>query len=158
MSTCPICRDVAPKKQRCRVSLVWGTAYDLVECPSCGVLYCHPMPSVLALTQFYSAAYYNFDRAREEAKGRVFARRLRRWKAHGKFLDVGCATGFFLHGLKTHSAWEVYGTDFGASAVQFAREQLGLQVHQGDLVDLHFPEACFDYIHVNNVLEHVLDP
>ena len=27
-----------------------------------------------------------------------------------------------------------------------------------NLVDAHFPEAFFDYVHVNNVLEHVLDP
>src|SRR4030095_4805450 len=100
-----------------------------------------------------------FDRSREEeAKGRWFAARLRRWKSMGTFLDVGCATGFFLHGIKTHSAWEVYGTEFGESAVQFARERLGLNVTQGNLVDAHFPEAFFDYVHVNNVLEHVLDP
>jgi SAM-dependent methyltransferase len=158
MSICPICSDVTTKRFHCSVNLVWSTEYDLVECLACGVLYFHPMPTESELTRFYSAAYYTFDRSREEAKGRWFAARLRRWKSMGTFLDVGCATGFFLHGIKTHSAWEVYGTEFGESAVQFARERLGLNVTQGNLVDAHFPEAFFDYVHVNNVLEHVLDP
>ena len=158
MSLCPICRDVTTKRFQCRVNLVGRTAYDLVECLACGVLYFHPLPPEAELTCFYSAAYYSFDRSPEEAKGRWFAARLRRWKARGTFLDVGCVTGFFLHGIQAHSAWEVYGTEFGESAVQFARERLGLHVTQGNLGAAHFPEAFFDYVHVNNVLEHVLDP
>lgn len=71
---------------------------------------------------------------------------------------MGCATGFFINGIKKHSNWEVYGTDFGESAVRFAREQLGLSVVQGDLADARFPDEFFDYVHVNNVLEHVLNP
>ena len=76
----------------------------------------------------------------------------------GDFLDVGCATGFFLNGIKMHSAWEVYGTDFGEDAVRVAREGLGLDVRLGELSDIGFDDAFFDYIHVNNVLEHVRDP
>jgi len=143
---------------RCKTTLVFGTEYDFVECPTCGVLYFSPMPTTAQLTRFYCAAYYNFDRWREEGKGMAFARQLKRWKSAGKFLDVGCATGFFIHGIKQHSQWEVYGTDFGTSAVQFARTQLGLNVQLGNLADAHFPSNYFDYVHVNNVLEHVLNP
>jgi len=143
---------------RCKTTLVFGTEYDFVECPTCGVLYFSPMPTTAQLTRFYSAAYYNFDHWREEGKGMAFARQLKRWKSAGKFLDVGCATGFFIHGIKQHSQWEVYGTDFGTSAVQFARTQLGLNVQLGNLADAHFPSNYFDYVHVNNVLEHVLNP
>src|SRR5262247_528501 len=158
MSLCPICRDVTTKRFQCRVNLVGSTAYDLVECLACGVLYFHPLPPEAELTCFYSAAYYSFDRSREEAKGRWFAARLQRWKSRGTFLDVGCATGFFLHGIQQHSQWEVYGTDVGPSAVQFARTQLGLNVQGGNLADVQFPSNYFDYVHVNNVLEHVLNP
>ncbi len=52
----------------------------------------------------------------------------------------------------------MFGTDFGASAVRFAKEQLGLNVQQGDLADAKFPSEYFDYVHVNNVLEHVPNP
>jgi 2-polyprenyl-3-methyl-5-hydroxy-6-metoxy-1,4-benzoquinol methylase len=155
---CPICHSTAEKISRCKTTLVFGTEYDLVECPACGVLYFLPLPTSAQLTRFYSAAYYNFDRWREEGKGMAFARPLKRWKSTGKFLDVGCATGFFIHGIQQHSPWEVYGTDFGASAVQFARAKLGLDVQWGNLVDVHFSSNYFDYVHVNNVLEHVLSP
>lgn len=156
--SCPICHSTAEKVWLCKTTLVFGTEYDVVECRSCGVIYFVPMPTPAQLAVFYSAAYYNFERWREQGKGMALARQLQRWKATGKFLDVGCATGFFIYGIKQHSLWEVYGTDFGASAVQFARTHLGLNVQVGDLADIHFPSNYFDYVHVNNVLEHVLNP
>ena len=158
MQPCPICNDSSAGRFHAKVNLIAGTEYDLVECLHCGVLYFQPMPTVAELSRFYSGSYYDFDRSREEGKGMAFARRLMRWKPAGRFLDVGCATGFFINGIKQHSGWEVYGTDFGESAVRFAREKLGLNVVRGDLTDAAFPDAFFDYVHVNNVLEHVLTP
>ena len=158
MTECPVCRDSSAKRFLCKVNLIYGTRFDLVECNACGVICFDPLPTVGQLSTFYSASYYDFDRSREEGKGMAFARRLRAWKTRGRFLDVGCATGFFLNGIKKHTEWEVFGTDFGASAVKYARETLGLNVVQGDLSDAQFPDGYFDYVHVNNVLEHVLDP
>ena len=158
MTGCPICNDRSEKKFLCKVNLVYGTLFDLVECGECGVIYFDPMPTPAQLAEFYSATYYDFDRGREEGKGMAFARRLTKWKQTGRFVDVGCATGFFINGIKNNSRWEVYGTDFGESAVRYARDALKLNVVQGDLADAHFPDQHFDYVHVNNVLEHVLDP
>jgi SAM-dependent methyltransferase len=158
MQTCPLCEVRSPRSFLCKVTLVPGTTHDLVECAHCGVIHFSPLPGVPELAGFYSAAYYDFDRSREEGKGMAFARRLRRWKPAGRFLDVGCATGFFLQGIRDHCAWDVYGTDVGESAVRFARERLHLDVRQGELADAAFPDAFFDYVHVNNVLEHVLRP
>ncbi len=157
-NACPLCADTADKRFLCKANLIYGTVYDLVECENCGVIYFSPMPTIAELETFYNASYYNMDRHREEGKGMAFAKRLTRWKTKGKFLDVGCATAFFINGIQTHSQWEVYGTDFGESAIRFARETLGLNVRHGDLADAKFPDAYFDYVHVNNVLEHVLDP
>lgn len=158
MESCPICHDIAEKKFRAKVNLVFGTEYDLVECAGCGVSFFDPMPTVEELNRFYSSSYYNFDRDREEGKGMAFARQLKRRSETGKFLDVGCAAGFFLNGIKKNSAWDVYGVDFGESAVRFARQKLDLNVTRGDLADAAFPDGFFDYVHVNNVLEHVLNP
>lgn len=158
MNSCPVCSENSSKTFLAKVNLVPGTEYDLVECQHCGVRYFDPMPKVDELSRFYSGAYYNFDKSREEGKGMSFAGLLKKIKDKGKFLDVGCATGFFINGIKSHSDWEVYGTDFGESAVRFAREKLGLNVVQGDLESAAFPDEYFDYIHVNNVLEHVLSP
>ncbi len=158
MKKCPICGSDAEKRLLCRVNLVYNSDFDLVECPKCGIICFDPLPSPAELNRFYSASYYDFDMEREQGKGMAFAARLRRWEEKGEFLDVGCATGFFIDGIRKHSGWGVHGTDFGESAVNFAREKLGLDVRLGNLSDAGFPDGYFDYVHVNNVLEHVLDP
>ena len=158
MAACPICPAQGAKNCLCQVSLVHPGAHDLLQCPACGVRYFEPMPAPAQLEQFYSPAYFNFDRSREEGKGLAFARRLQRWKRSGKLLDVGCATGYFIHGIRAHSDWEVYGVEFGESAARFAAEQLQLEVKHGSLESAAYPDAFFDYVHVNNVLEHVIHP
>ncbi|MGA2622449.1 MAG: class I SAM-dependent methyltransferase [Bacteroidota bacterium] len=158
MSKCPVCGDDSPGIFLCKTTLSSDPVFDLVECPGCGVMRFDPLPTSPQLASFYNASYYDFDRSREEGKGMAFAARLKRWKKTGRFLDVGCATGFFINGIRNNSDWEVFGTDFGRSAVRCARETLHLNVVEGDLADAGFPDAFFDYVHVNNVLEHVLDP
>jgi 2-polyprenyl-3-methyl-5-hydroxy-6-metoxy-1,4-benzoquinol methylase len=158
MKRCPVCGEDGNGWILSRVNLIYMSDFDLVECSSCGVICFDPLPTPEQLSVFYSASYYNFEKDREEGKGMAFARRLRRWKESGEFLDVGCATGFFINGIKKHSKWNVHGTDFGKSAAKFANEKLGLDVRHGDISDAGFDDASFDYVHVNNVLEHVLNP
>ncbi|MHB1048800.1 MAG: class I SAM-dependent methyltransferase [Bacteroidota bacterium] len=158
MKICPVCSDASEKRFLSKVNLNYGTEYDLVECPRCAVIYFDPMPTVVQLATFYSAGYYDFDPWREQGKGMAFARQLKKWRQSGRFIDIGCATGFFIYGIKNHSQWEVYGTDFGESAIRFAKEKLGLNAYNGDIADIHFPDEHFDYVHVNNVLEHVPNP
>jgi 2-polyprenyl-3-methyl-5-hydroxy-6-metoxy-1,4-benzoquinol methylase len=158
LQSCPICESQDKKSFLSTVTLVFNTEYDLLQCTNCKAIYFHPLPTIEQLSTFYSASYYNFNRWHEEAKGAVYAKRLKRLKRTGRFLDVGCATGFFINGIRQNSEWEVYGVDFGSAAVTFAREELGLSVNEGDLQDAEYPGQFFDYVHINNVLEHVLDP
>jgi len=157
-TVCPICGDDVEKPFLCKVSLASDTSFDLLECSGCGVIFTSPLPTETQLAEFYTGSYYEFNRSRLEGKGMAFAGRLRRWREKGRFLDIGCATGFFMNGIRKYSEWEVYGVDFGEKAVRYARDELGLEVKHGELSDAGYPPAFFDYIHVNNVLEHVLDP
>jgi 2-polyprenyl-3-methyl-5-hydroxy-6-metoxy-1,4-benzoquinol methylase len=154
---CPICQSTKEKTFRCKTTLNFGTEYDLVECENCGVLYFNPMPRREELEGFYTASYYDFERHKHEGKGMAFAKKYLDKKG-GKFLDVGCATGFFINGIRASSRWEVFGVDFGKAAVKFAGEELGLNVVAGDLTETNYPDGFFDFVHVNNVLEHVLNP
>jgi 2-polyprenyl-3-methyl-5-hydroxy-6-metoxy-1,4-benzoquinol methylase len=156
--TCPICQSQQKTQTVCKVCLVASESHDLAACPDCGVMYFRPLPKNSELNQFYSASYYDFNPWHDAGKGEVFARRLSKWKSKGRFLDVGCAKGYFIKGIKDHSHWHVRGVEFGKEAVAFARDKLGLDVHQGNLWEASFPDKHFDYIHMNNVLEHVLDP
>jgi 2-polyprenyl-3-methyl-5-hydroxy-6-metoxy-1,4-benzoquinol methylase len=158
MSSCPVCNSPQAGKVLARACLVARQDHDLTECPGCGVVRFDPLPTNDELEQFYSASYYDFPQSREEGHGRAFARRLKNIKAGGRLLDVGCATGFFIRGIKESSDWEVSGVEFGASAAKYARETLGLEVRNCSLEEAKYPGGYFDYIRINNVLEHVGDP
>jgi SAM-dependent methyltransferase len=158
MKSCPVCGSRNEKTLKGGICLGMDAVFDLLECPRCGCFFCNPLPTAEQLGHFYSASYYDFDPQREEGKGAAFARRLARIRPKGTFLDVGCAAGFFIDGIRKHSDWEVYGIDFGESAVRYAREELNLNVRCGELAETDLPDRFFDYIHVNNVLEHVRDP
>lgn len=155
---CWICHGAAAKTVLCRVSLDYGTEYDLLECSECGVMYVDPLPTQGELDAFYSAQYFDFEPHKYEGRGMAFARKYLRRGKPGRFLDVGCATGFFLNGVRKHSGWEVWGVDAAAPAVRFAAATLGLDVRLGELMDVRFPPASFDFVHVSNVLEHVRQP
>ncbi|HVG28321.1 MAG TPA: class I SAM-dependent methyltransferase [Pyrinomonadaceae bacterium] len=88
----------------------------------------------------------------------AFAKVILRGKEPGRFLDVGCGLGYFIDGVRKRSGWEVCGVEFDAPAVNFARDELGLNVRQGELTDAQFPDNSFDYIQIRNVLEHVTSP
>jgi SAM-dependent methyltransferase len=146
----------------CRANLVAGADHDVLECAECGARFFDPMPANEELQAFYNATYFDdFNRARMEGRGRAFTRRLagmRGSAAPGRLLDLGCAAGFFINGIRSVSGWEVYGVEFSASAIRYASEQLGIPRERFRHTTTEFPDAFFDFIHVNNVLEHVPDP
>lgn len=157
MNQCPICLH-HESIFRCKVNLIYGSEYDLVECAECGVLRFSPLPTEAELNEFYSASYFDFEKHKSEGKGMAFARKYLSRRRTGKFLDVGCATGFFINGIRQNSDWEVFGVDFSAEAVGFAKNELGLNAVSGELAEINFPGAHFDFVHMNNVLEHVRNP
>jgi SAM-dependent methyltransferase len=116
------------------------------------------MPNQREIASYYHAGYYNFDYRAQEGKGWYWAQHLKAWKPQGRFLDIGCATGFFLNGVAKNCDWEVYGQELGKDAVAYARKKLGLNVKNVPLEKTGFPNNFFDFIHFNNVLEHVTNP
>jgi SAM-dependent methyltransferase len=158
MSVCPVCRIEADERPLCEVTLGGASRFDLVECGECGVRRLRPMATPEQLEAFYSADYYGRDWYKQQGQGMAFAKSFLRGLAPGRFLDVGCGLGFFIDGIRKHSRWEVSGVEFSEKAVEFARRELGLDVRQGELAEVGYPEAHFDYVHVSNVLEHVTDP
>jgi SAM-dependent methyltransferase len=70
-------------------------------------------------------------------------------------LDVGSATGFFVHeaGL---AGWEATGIEPSSWAASYARDQLGVGVVQGTLDDAPMGEV--DVLTAWEVIEHVTNP
>jgi SAM-dependent methyltransferase len=154
---CPICRAEAPTSI-CPVTLAGSKpVYQLAECIGCHSRFLDPLPTNEELIRFYAPQYYGSDWYKQEGKGRIFGRTMLP-DPTGKFLDVGCSLGHFLHGIRQSSQWNVYGVEVSAEAVAFARGKLGLNVSCGELSTAEYPDSFFDYLHVCNVLEHVRDP
>jgi SAM-dependent methyltransferase len=53
--------------------------------------------------------------------------------------------------------WKAIGTEIAPHCVTYAREELGLEVYQGDLTQLSLDQQ-FDVVALNHILEHVADP
>lgn len=94
----------------------------------------------------------------------VLARLARRqmWRvphrvAGSRLLDIGCGWGEYLV-LMRQLGWDVIGVERSSQAVKLAREQLGLDVRQGELQWQRFPEEAFDVVTFWDVLEHLEGP
>ncbi|MFQ5786658.1 MAG: methyltransferase domain-containing protein, partial [Thermodesulfobacteriota bacterium] len=73
-----------------------------------------------------------------------------------RLLDIGAATGEFAKTAHEYGL-EAYGVEFSEYAVSRARELYSLQLWRGTLSDVP-PEERFDFIHLNHVFEHLVDP
>lgn len=78
------------------------------------------------------------------------------YRGEGRFLDVGCGGGSYLHRLQQWG-WDVYGVEPSSAGAAQARS-LGLHVFQGELQEAGFAESFFDVVRLNHVLEHLTDP
>jgi SAM-dependent methyltransferase len=72
-------------------------------------------------------------------------------------LDVGSGLCVFLHRLKTETGWRCTALDPDSRATTHARDVVGVETITGDFMHIK-PQARYDLVTFNKVLEHVLDP
>jgi 2-polyprenyl-3-methyl-5-hydroxy-6-metoxy-1,4-benzoquinol methylase len=142
----------------------------LVRCVGCGLVYQNPRPTIEEMVVHYPSEYESYTsnpnyekiswllrKAYQygiDKRGRI----LTRHKKSGRLLDVGCATGIFLAGIKANPGWELYGVEINEHAASIAREQHRLNVATGTLEDVEYPTDFFDAVTLWDVLEHLHDP
>lgn len=143
--------------------------FSVDSCAACGLISVHPRLTLAEVDKYYPTNYVSYPTAIEDEKSwlkrmdRTYGREkrchavMKRCGNTGRILDIGCATGIFLHGMKQHG-WECYGIEPSAFAAQYAHERFQLNVFQGYLEESSFPEASFDVVSMWDVLEHVADP
>lgn len=73
-----------------------------------------------------------------------------------RLLDVGAGNGDFL-ALVRSSAWAAQGVELDPKAVATCRDR-GLDVHVGRIEQFSDERACFDFIVISHVVEHVHEP
>jgi SAM-dependent methyltransferase len=76
--------------------------------------------------------------------------------SNGALLDVGFGSGLFIEAALA-AGFRAEGIEASHPAVASARER-GIQAKEGYLAPGSYPEASFDVVVMNHVLEHVADP
>ena len=142
----------------------------LVRCRRCGLMYLNPRPAPDEIAAYYPTDYAPFRPAIEEERLGLM-RWMRRRKliqrrklverysgrTSGRILDVGCATGLFLHEMAT-AGWQATGVELAAHAAEYASTRFGLNVFQGMLGQAPFEGETFDVVTFWDVLEHTFSP
>ena len=75
----------------------------------------------------------------------------------GTLLDVGAATGIFMH-LARERGWQPTGVELCAERAAEASKEFDLSILTGSFTELSFDQQSFDAISMLDVLEHTTDP
>ncbi len=150
------------------VSLIGRRRVQVHRCRRCGFRQVRPRLTADQIKALYPSDYFDAgspvgyaDYAREfqrrQREAYFLNRWLRRLGSQGRLLEVGCALGFLLAGLK-RSGWRVEGVDASAFAAHYASTRYDIDVACATLEQALFPDAAFDAVIQKDLLEHVGDP
>ena len=137
--------------------------YILKKCNNCGLLLIDPQPGEPELIKAYPVEYHAYVRkALSPLQKFGVNRRIKKvllHKRNGKsLLDIGCATGQFIHEFALATDWSVTGLEPIPTAADFARQTWGLKVISAPFSRAIFGENRFDVVTMWDVLEHMRDP
>lgn len=141
-------------------------SWTLMRCEHCGLLFLDPQPSWDELSAHYPKEYHAY--LRKDSKSTLILRRfglrnrvksiLRRTKVQkGTLLDVGSATGEFLHEFKILTNWNVMGLEIVPEAAAIAKAK-EIKIIEEELENAQLENSSFDIITLWDVLEHMADP
>jgi SAM-dependent methyltransferase len=131
------------------------------QCSDCELIFTSPMPD--DLEQINEDAFTErLDRYAAKIRNKRWRNRWKLWwfsryRQTGNLLEIGCNAGATLD-VARRMGWTARGVELCASASEFARTELGLDVFTGTVEAAGFPENSFDVIFTNAVMEHLRDP
>lgn len=134
---------------------------NFTECSNCGLIFANPMPTLETIIKGNDAlnvVMKSRGTISQYRGGKEFTFYLKKLKPSGILLDVGCAEGFFLKGIEDNSEWKVEGIDLIKSAVDFANQKLNIRTYFGTLESLKDCIGKYDFVRMNNIIEHVQNP
>ena len=142
--------------------------FTLVRCNHCGLMYLDPRPSPEDMAAYYPEEYEAHIGTQKQRLSWLRRldyeygihkryRAIMRYTETGHMLDIGCASGAFLDGMRERG-WSVAGIEPSTRAAAYARRELGLQIQNTVLENAELAPASFDLVTMWNVLEHLSDP
>jgi 2-polyprenyl-3-methyl-5-hydroxy-6-metoxy-1,4-benzoquinol methylase len=133
--------------------------HGLVQCTQCSLVLMGKIPTAAELETHYRL--YSYERPAQLSP--LTQQRYHDWldefepyRQSNRLLDVGCGRGWFLIEAQKRG-WQVYGTEFSASAVALCQQQ-GIEMHHGPLGQVPYSAGFFDVITSIEVLEHTTTP
>jgi len=166
---CNVCGSIVRGAQ----APVWRKdGFDIVRCPTCGLLFRRLLPTAGDLAEIYAESYFRRpaddpggqgydDYLREEELHRLNAaarvRRLAAFTPTGRLLDVGAAAGFFMDEARS-AGWAVEGVDVSPEMSGFGRDRLGLDLRTQPFRVEDFPQGAYDCVTMWDYIEHSIDP
>jgi SAM-dependent methyltransferase len=154
---CLLCNGTNPEViEECK------KGFNVLKCIDCGLVYVSPLPEKVLIESAHSNSYYAPWLEDQRSKRiQMWEKRLRTLNSlsvnKDRLLDIGCAEGLFPE-VAGKDGWDVTGTEISHFAAQYGKEKLGLNIIQGELIDMKFPDNTFDAITMWHVLEHTRNP
>jgi SAM-dependent methyltransferase len=148
--------------------------FTVLRCRACGLMRTSPRPTPAAIGSYYPDDYGPHIGTRVQQASPRPATGIRRLlkplvrrifnfattplpaMTPGRMLEIGCASGAFLHEMAARG-WQVRGIESSGKAAE-AATRLGYGVHAGPLETAPMPDEPFDLIVGWMVLEHLHDP
>lgn len=164
---CPVCSSSSNHHKHKLYDDRYGYEgyFNLQACYECSHIYLAGAPTDSALgdlyTNFYPRKSYNLDNFRAYKKG-VF---LQNWLVGGKssacqsvtsgsrVLDIGCGYGETLAYMES-AGCDVYGIDADRNVEQVAKKY-GFKIHIGVFNNSIYEKDFFDFVSMNQVIEHI---
>jgi SAM-dependent methyltransferase len=145
--------------------------FDILQCPSCGLLFRRNLPTQEELDGIYGLAYFKSDAAgagegyldyvADAELHRMAARRrldaIERLVSHGTMLDVGAAAGFFVAEARARR-WDARGIDVSAPMVEWGRRELHIPLDRATLESCDATAGGLDVVTMWDYIEHSIDP
>jgi SAM-dependent methyltransferase len=143
---CPVCEADHTRR------FLASAPQDIVRCRGCGLIYVNPRPRQDEVRNFFGEHYIPDEEmlTREFGAWRATALKreadlVKRFKARGRILDVGCAGGQFLTHF-VNDGWECHGVEPSQKAAEHALRRK-IHVHCGLLEDAAIPaQQSFDVV------------
>ena len=161
LPSCPLCG------QQRHDSLIVEDAPGLRQCRVCSFIFAPDIHSEDASLYDNNFGDTNVHPTYEKRGGHYVVRnrerleallnRLEPYRQTGRILDVGCSAAFFLT-VARERGWQPQGAEIAQWAVEFSRQELGLDVFHGPLQAAAFPANQFDVVFSSHVMEHIADP
>ncbi len=147
--------------------------FRIVKCKGCGLIRTNPRPTAETIGYYYPDDYgpYQGTKVNQKNENSHWIKKLLKPVANtffkfnttvlpnipkGRMLEIGCASGAFMHQLACED-WRVSGIEFSPTAAEETRS-LGYDVFTGQLEAAPTPSELYDLIVGWMVLEHLHDP